>query len=59
MRDYPTRHRAIYDTERAKAVNRFTKEFLEEFSTEDGAIDWEKLVRFNSGKERYQKPKRP
>jgi len=30
------------------AVNRFTREFMAEFCTPDGAIDWEKLVQFNS-----------
>lgn len=49
MQDYPIVHRALYEEERAKAVNRFTLEFLQEFSTEDGGIDWEKLLRFNSG----------
>lgn len=49
MEEYPTAHRRKYDREYAKAVNRFTKEFLNEFSSEDGTIDWEKLVRFNSG----------
>lgn len=49
MDDYPIDHRREYDREYAKAVNRFTKEFLNEFSMPDGSIDWEKLVRFNSG----------
>jgi hypothetical protein len=49
MRDYPAKHRAKYQVERDKAVNRFTREFLEDFATADGAIDWEKLVTFNSG----------
>lgn len=50
MRDYPANHRTEYIEERAKAVNRFTLEFLTDFSTKDGGIDWEKLVKFNSGK---------
>lgn len=50
MRDYPIAHRNEYEEERAKAVNRFTREFLNEFSSADGGIDWEKLVEFNSGK---------
>lgn len=50
MRDHPKQHRAIFDEEWTKAVNRFTREFLIEFSTSDGNIDWDKLVRFNSGK---------
>ncbi|WP_374551561.1 PmeII family type II restriction endonuclease [Flavobacterium sp.] len=34
----------------AKTINKFTKEFIESFCKEDGEIDWEKLVKFNSGK---------
>jgi len=37
-----------------KLVNRLTKEFLEEFCTADGMIDWNKLIRFNSGFGDYQ-----
>jgi hypothetical protein len=33
-----------------KLVNRLTKEFLQDFCKENGEIDWDKLVRFNSGK---------
>ena len=58
MKDYPKQHRAIYDEEWNKAVNRFTKAFLNEFSVEDGSIDWDKLLRFNSGKERYSSDNR-
>jgi hypothetical protein len=36
-------------TERAKVVNRFTKQFIEDFCAPSGAIDWVKLVEFNSG----------
>ncbi len=32
-----------------KLINRLTKEFLEEFCTSEGEIDWDKLIRFNSG----------
>jgi hypothetical protein len=31
-------------------VNKFTKEFIESFYDNTGAIDWDKLVKFNSGK---------
>lgn len=34
----------------AKILNNFTKEFSNTFCKKDGAIDWEKLVQFNSGK---------
>lgn len=50
MRDYPAAHRAVYEKEWDEAVNRFEREFLNEFSEADGSIDWEKLVSFNSGK---------
>jgi DNA modification methylase len=29
-------------------LNKFTKEFIMDFCLEDGSIDWEKLVKFNS-----------
>ena len=53
MDDYPAIHRVSYDKAWSEAVNRFEKEFLIRFSTKAGAIDWDELVRFNSGKERY------
>jgi hypothetical protein len=39
----------IYLQEYAKVINKFTTEFSAQFCTEDGAIDWQRLVRFNSG----------
>lgn len=33
-----------------KIINRFTKEFATDYCDEEGAILWEKLVKFNSGK---------
>ena len=32
----------------AQVINKFTREFSNEFCESDGAIDWEKLARFNS-----------
>ncbi len=32
----------------AQMINRFTLQFVQEFCTEEGEINWEKLVRFNS-----------
>ena len=52
MDDYPAAHRADYDKAWSLAVNRFEKEFLNRFSTKTGSIDWDELVRFNSGKQR-------
>jgi len=39
-----------YDALLAQVTNRFTREFMEQFCKESGEIDWEKLVKFNSGK---------
>lgn len=33
----------------ARMINMFTKEFADNFCQEDGSIDWDKLVKFNSG----------
>ena len=33
----------------SKMINRFTKEFADNFCKKNGEIDWEKLVIFNSG----------
>jgi len=33
-----------------RAINRYAVEFSKDFCTTDGAIDWKKLVEFNSGK---------
>jgi hypothetical protein len=49
MKDYPLTHRAVYEDEWNKAINRFEREFLNDFSLSDGRIDWEALLRFNSG----------
>lgn len=37
-----------FAVEYAKVLNRFTADFISEFCRQDGAIDWEKLVEFNS-----------
>ena len=39
-----------------KRLNLFVKEFANDFCEEDGGIDWDKLILFNSGKEK-PKPK--
>lgn len=36
----------------AQMINRFTIEFARDFCTENGSINWEKLVRYNSGREK-------
>lgn len=37
-----------FDTEYQKVLNRFTREFLADFCTQSGSIDWNTLVAFNS-----------
>lgn len=39
-----------YDQSYAKVINRFTRDFSQQFCSSDGAIDWIKLVKFNSQK---------
>jgi hypothetical protein len=34
----------------ARMINKFTKEFLDLFCDDNGSLDWNKLVKFNSGK---------
>src|SRR5436309_15903671 len=51
MRNISTQERKEYDKEWAKALNRFEHDFLNNFGNPDGSIDWEKLLRYNSGKE--------
>ncbi len=38
----------LFEAERANAINRFTREFVERFCDPSGAIDWKRLVEFNS-----------
>jgi hypothetical protein len=42
-------HNETFYTERGRVVNRFTKQFIESFCDSSGAIDWARLVEFNSG----------
>ena len=42
-------HNDMFYEERARVVNRFTREFIDKFCDDTGAIDWVKLVEFNSG----------
>ena len=52
MKDYPIRHREEYDLERTKLSNRLTQGFALNFLDAEGSIDWEKLLRFNSGSDK-------
>ena len=42
-------HNDTFCEGKARVVNRFTKKFIEGFCDDSGAIDWVKLVEFNSG----------
>lgn len=35
----------------SQLLNLFTQKFIAEYCIEDGGIDWNKLIRFNSGRE--------
>ncbi len=45
----PEKYVEDFDEAYQKAANRLVKEFTIEFCDDDGGIDWEKLVKFNSG----------
>ena len=45
----PEKYVEEFDASYQKASNRLVREFTQEFCFEDGSIDWEKLVKFNSG----------
>lgn len=45
------KHREEYQANYDDALNRYVREFTIEFCDENGTVDWEKLVRFNSGAE--------
>ncbi|HLI48517.1 MAG TPA: PmeII family type II restriction endonuclease [Chthonomonas sp.] len=51
MRDYPDKQRERYQQEWANAVNRFTRDLLNDFADADGTLNWEKIVQFNSSAE--------
>lgn len=62
MKDFPLQHLPEYKEAWARALNRFTGEFIAEFCDNKGAILWEKIVEFNSSstpsKERTARKKR-
>lgn len=59
MGEMPIKHRPMFQQSFDQAKNRFAKEFLIDFSNEDGAINWDKLLEFNSGIERPKAPSKP
>jgi hypothetical protein len=50
MKDDPDRHKLVFREAWNKAENRFVRAFTEDFCASDGAILWEKLVKYNSGR---------
>lgn len=42
-------HNDTFADEKARVTNKFTKKFIDDFCDETGAIDWVKLVEWNSG----------
>lgn len=47
------RHTDQFQDEYAKIINRFTLEFSSRYCDSSGAIVWKRLVKFNSGREKY------
>lgn len=50
MKDVPTKNKPKFRAMWDHAVNRFTAEFIADFCNPAGAIDWDKLVAYSSGK---------
>ena len=42
-------HNDAFYKQKSGVVNRFTRQFIEEFCDSTGTIDWVRLVEFNSG----------
>ena len=49
MGTMPEQYVAAYKQSYNRASNRLVREFSNMFCKDDGSIDWEKLVEFNSG----------
>lgn len=49
MDKFPEKYIEEFDAAYQKAANRLVKDFTIQFCNEDGSIDWETLVEFNSG----------
>lgn len=58
MKDLPLKHAIEYKEAWDHAVNRFTRDFAEQFCDKDGAIVWEKIVEYNSSSTPPMKGKR-
>ena len=49
MQDYPDRQRLEFKAAWERAVNRFSMEFMLNFMSSDGSINWRELLQYNSG----------
>ena len=56
MKDVPERNRHQFTAAWGQAVNRFTRDFMQDFCRPDGSIDWERLVAFNSSARAKREP---
>jgi len=55
MKEEPAKHKRKYAPAWDAAINRFTREFIDNFCFDNGKIDWEKLVQFVSGSKNNKK----
>ena len=51
MKGDPDKHKPVFKEAWDKAENRFVRDFTEGFCSRDGTILWDRLVKFNSGKQ--------
>ena len=58
MKDEPLKRIDQYQHDWDATINKFTKEFMEDFCLLDGHIDWEKLTKFVSASEPLKLKKR-
>ena len=58
MEKWSLEHAVVFKAEYDKAVNRFTKELLNEFADSEGQLDWHKIVTFNSSQNPPQRRQR-
>jgi hypothetical protein len=49
-KDVVAKKRREYQVEWDRAINKHVGEFTQQFCGKDGAINWKKLIEFNSGK---------
>lgn len=51
MQDYPDHHRLEFKQAWDRALNRFSMEFMLNFMSTDGSINWKALLEYNSGEQ--------